>query len=308
MIGWYVHHQGQGHRQRAEALASELSRLTGHEVTGLSTLSRPEQWDGPWVDLPDDATDAPVAPTPGDQLHWVPVGGEGLLARTAAISTWIARARPAAVVVDVSVEVCLLARLHGVPVVSFVLPGHRDDTPHLTGLRTADALVSAWPPEVDPLSGVPDDVHARVVPLGGVSRFDGTPPTPADDLPWTVLGGGAWTGRDGVRDALAGASVAVTFAGQGSIADLAALQVPAVVVAADRPFGEQAATVTSLQAGPWPVVPATVEDALSRDLLLRASALDRTRWAGWCGRGAARRLAEVVADVAIGTRPTVVPA
>ena len=41
----------------------------------------------------------------------------------ARLSAWIAESRPRVIVVDVSVEVALLARLFGIPVVSVALPG-----------------------------------------------------------------------------------------------------------------------------------------------------------------------------------------
>ena len=50
MIGYYVHHQGRGHLGRARALARHLDE----PVTGLSSLSRPHDWRGPWRDLPED--------------------------------------------------------------------------------------------------------------------------------------------------------------------------------------------------------------------------------------------------------------
>ena len=48
-------------------------------------------------------------------------------------------------VVDQSVEVCLLARLHGVPVVAMTAPGRRTDPAHALGFGTASAVVGAWP-------------------------------------------------------------------------------------------------------------------------------------------------------------------
>ena len=72
MIGCYIHHHGAGHVSRAAAICHEVTAL-GHDVTGLSTLPRPERWQGQWVDLADDAV--PVDgdrqdPTAGGTLHW----------------------------------------------------------------------------------------------------------------------------------------------------------------------------------------------------------------------------------------------
>ena len=144
MIGYYVHHQGSGHLHRALTVAPHLPG----PVTGLSSLPRPAQWLGPWVELPrdDGATsyaDADV--TAGGQLHWAPLQDAGLRGRMSAVARWIDEHCPAAIVVDQSVEVCLLSRLHGVPVVALTAPGRRTDGAHLLGFGCATALVGAWP-------------------------------------------------------------------------------------------------------------------------------------------------------------------
>ncbi len=338
MIGYYIHHQGRGHLHRAGTLAAGLEEI----VTGLSSLPRPSWWRGPWVQLPRDdgqvlgprlarpAADA----TAGGQLHWVPPGDPGLRARAAAFSSWLEWARPRLVVVDVSVEAALLTRLHGVPVVSFVLPGRRVDVAHLTGFRIASELVAAWPPGARGMTpGLPDDVAERIRCLGAVSRFPVVPPTPRRPGPprVTVLqgrGGGALTSRDGeslralapdwewthlgggdgwvddpsvlVRDA----DVVVTNAGQGSLAEVAACRRPAVVIPAERPHDEQATTAAVLAAGGWPaLVTPTFPDSGWPQLLARAAGLDGRRWRGWCDGAAAQRFAEVLASPALGLRP-----
>lgn len=325
MIGYYVHHQGRGHAHRAQALAAALDE----PVAGLSSLPRPDGWLGPWVRLArDDADPAPVGVTAGGQLHWVPRGDPGLRERTAAVSAWIERTRPRLVVVDVSVEVALLVRLHGVPVVSVVLPGVRTDPAHLLGFRVSDALAAAWPAGAHELTrDLPDDVAARVTCIGAVSRIQPSPPGSRRPGPRrvTVLqgqGGGVLTSRTGDRlrelapdwewTALGGpsgwvedpstvlrdADVVVTNAGQGSVADVASLRRPAVVVAAERPFAEQVATARTLAAGDWPaLVLETFPESGWPDLLDRASSMDGSRWEDWCDGRAAERFARLVADV-----------
>jgi hypothetical protein len=110
VIGWYIHHVGLGHLHRAQAVRQQLGRA----VTGLSSLPRPSDWEGPWICLPrDDETE--YDPTAGGHLHWAPVHDDGLRNRMAIMSSWIQRCRPELIVSDVSVEVALLARLHGGP-------------------------------------------------------------------------------------------------------------------------------------------------------------------------------------------------
>ena len=105
-VGYYVHHVGHGHLHRATALARHLAATGGATVTGLSSLPRPADWPGPWVELArDDRGPAATGPaltstTAGGRLHWAPAGDEGLLDRTARVSAWLEQARPDVVVVD----------------------------------------------------------------------------------------------------------------------------------------------------------------------------------------------------------------
>lgn len=335
MIGYYIHHQGRGHVHRAQALAAAVEE----PVTGLSSLPRPEAWCGPWVQLePDDADPSPDAVTAGGQLHWVPRSDPGVRRRAATISGWLDGAGPRLVVVDVSVEVALLVRLHGVPVVTVVLPGVRTDPAHLLGFRVSDALVADWPANATALTpGLPADVADRITCIGAVSRFpdvqgaradaglsaraprDPGPPRVAvlqgqggglltsrtgdglralaPEWEWTGIGGpSAWL-EDPSR-VLRAADVVITTAGQGSIADVAGLGRPAIVIAAERPFEEQAVTARALASGEWPaiVLPEFPESGWP-ELLDRAAALDGTRWRPWCDGRAAARFADVVAGL-----------
>lgn len=329
MIGYYVHHHGRGHLHRALALAAALDE----PVTGLSSLPRPAGWAGPWLELPrDDDSASPHDVTAGGQLHWVPAGDPGLRARSAAVSAWLEAARPRLVVVDVSVEVALLARLHGVPVVSVVMPGRRTDPAHLLGFRASSALVTFSPlPARELVPDLPDDIAERVVSIGAVSRYapdaaaqarragarrvvvlmgrGGDPMTHLDasslqslapDWHWTVLGGaGGWV--DDVSAALRDADVVVTNSGQSGLADVAAHRRPAIVVPAERPFDEQASTASALERGDWPaIVLPTFPERGWPALLDRASRLDGDGWHRWCDSRAAHRFAGLVAEVADG--------
>lgn len=331
MIGYYVHHQGSGHLHRATTLARQATHR-GLEVTGLSSLPRPTDWPGAWVRLPrDDEGLLATGPTAHGRLHWVPLGDPGLLARTAAVSAWLAAARPACVVVDVSVEMAVLVRLHGVPVVAVVLPGTRGDPPHRLGLGVADALVAMWPAEASGmLRDVPADVLARVRPVGALSRFAVAAPgvrrpgppravllagTGGDDpdetrlerarrnspgWSWTVLSRarGRWLADP--RAALAEADVVITHAGQNALAEVAALRRPAVVVPQERPHDEQRTTARVLALGGWPaVVEHSWPDSGWAERLDRAAALDGRGWSRWCDGGAAERFLAVVESVAV---------
>ena len=171
-IGYYVHHQGQGHRRRATAIARQLTE----PVTGLGTGAAPQGWPGAWVELaPDDAPvvgdPALVDVTAGDVLHWVPRHHPGLLKRQRQIVDWLARERPALVVVDVSVEVTLLVRLCGIPVVVGAMPGGRTDAVNALAYDVAEALLAPWPYAAHPDSGWPASWWEKTWHVGGISAL-----------------------------------------------------------------------------------------------------------------------------------------
>jgi hypothetical protein len=274
-------------------------------------------------DLAPEATD----PTANGRLHWAPRSDSGLRTRTAQLSQWFDEHRPRLVVVDVSVEVALLARLHGIPVVTVVLPGQRNDTAHLLGFDVSDELVGLWPASArNMLPGLPDSIRDRVRPLGAVSRYPIRPAGPrrpgpprallmtgagGDDLraeqiksarrqstawEWVVLGNhGRW--EDDPRAALGDADVVVSNAGQNSLAEIAASRTPAIVIPQARPHEEQRTTAEALAAGGWPVL---VENRFPgggwSQRLDSALALDGARWSSWCDGRAAERFADLVAS------------
>lgn len=331
MIGYYVHHHGHGHLHRAQVLA-EACRMP---VTGLSSLPRPAAWTGDWVRLArDDDAEGPREPSARGQLHWAPLDDEGLRCRMAALSAWIAEHRPSVLVADVSVEVAMLARLHGVPVVSVVLPGDRGDVPHRAGLGLSSELVSFWPPTArDMVRGLASTDAARLRCLGALSRFGpdelagarrddgvrrvlvmngsgGGGPRPEDlerarasspGWEWLVLGGPAGTWVADPTAALRDADVVVTHAGQNALAEVAAARRPAVVVPQDRPHDEQRTTAGVLARGDWPAV---VHDSWPETgwgaRLDRAARMDGERWSSWCDGRAVHRFVGIVHAVAAG--------
>ncbi|GGL43848.1 hypothetical protein H9L10_11645 [Phycicoccus endophyticus] len=317
MIGWYVHHAGRGHATRAATVAAHLRR----PVTGLGCGPRPEGWPGEWLRLErDDRNPAPTDVSARGLLHWAPRHDEGLAARSARVARWAAVRHPALLVVDVSVEVALLARLCGVPVVVTALPGVRRDPAHELAYDLAEALLAPWPPGTHER-----DWPARWVekawPVGTVSRFDDRPlrPPARRDAPRVLLlwgCGGRSTGAqqvdaaraatpgwewvecagdasgEQVWQALLDADVVVTHGGQNAVAEVAAARRPAVVVAQPRPYDEQVATARAVEAAgvavgltEWPVPAAWPQ------LLQQARALGGHGWVRWSTRAGARAAA-----------------
>jgi predicted glycosyltransferase len=207
-IGWYVHHQGAGHLQRARAVAAALPRpctilgtLAGFDTAGLDCL-----------DLPDDRPLGVAAAFDGrdaeaerpEALHYAPLNHPGLRSRMARIAAWVERTEPALIVVDVSVEVALLARLLSVPTLVVRLAGTRNDQPHLEAFRSAAQLLAPFPAALDG-AGVPDWVRAKTVYAG----FLGAPAQAAAETTGDIVVVFGRGGAGGDRAALAAAARAV---------------------------------------------------------------------------------------------------
>ena len=324
MIGYYVHHHGRGHLHRALSVAAATDTV----VVGLSSLPRPAGWAGPWIVLPrDDEGPEPVDASAHGRLHWVPEMDSGLTARMAEISSWIADVEPALMVVDVSVEVSLLARLHGTPVVTTVLPGDRRDSAHDLVHSVARRIVAAWPGDAHGMTNGLEPHRDKVACVGGLSRFDGRPRPPKRDdgsrrvvvlagagdedghrwdvtgargqtpgWSWVVLGPGAgWV--DDPWDVLCTADVVVTHAGQNAIAEVAAARVPAVVVPRSRPFREQEIMASVLATDvrfPATACPGGLPGDGWGELLEATARLDGDRWSAWNDGEGARRVADVI--------------
>jgi hypothetical protein len=108
---------------------------------------------------------------------------------------------------------------------------------------------------------------------------------------WRVAGL-APRGTGDLWDLLQWADVVVTHAGQGAIAEVAAARRPAVVIAEDRPHGEQTATAAALGAADLAVA---LTDWPDPDrwpgLLQRAGQLDVGQWSRWAPAEAAQMAA-----------------
>lgn len=324
-----MHHHGRGHLARATSICARL-----HEpVTILSSLDVPGQPGVETVRLPrDDGRDSGTSFDDVDAngaLHWVPLHHGGLRDRMAMIADWVATHRPRVMIVDVSVEVTMLVRLLGVPVVVVAMPGERTDPPHELAYRVAEHILAAWPSTLYEPAWLAPHV-AKTTFVGGISRFDGRarPSRTDHDRPgvlvlngsggsdldvgaislcatahpeyrWSSLGvaGGPWV-EDPWPD-LCAADVVVSSAGQSSVADIAAARRPAIIIAAERPFIEQRATAGALErAGLAVVRPRWPEMSDWPGLIADARALGSTSWDRWRTADAADRAAAVIERIA----------
>lgn len=332
-IGYYVHHHGAGHRARAMAIADHA----GGRITLLGTDLAGRTGPHPHIDLPDDRINTTFDGVDGDAnrpeaLHYAPVDHDGVRRRVAAIAAWVADAQPALMVVDVSCEVAMLARLASVPTVCVRLGGRRDDAPHLQAFHAATAIIAPFAAALDnPMmpSWVRDkttycpgivtrpatvtvETGAVLVVLGaGGSSTAGTDWVRAaravPDRQWCVIGTCApvdevpanltmlgWVDDAGPRIARAG--VVVGSAGNGVVGVVTAARRPFICIPEQRPFGEQRDNATHLEAAGAAVVCDDAATADWRALIAAAERLDAAAAAALDDRdGAARAAAYLIA-------------
>jgi predicted glycosyltransferase len=204
-IGYYVHHHGDGHRQRALTIA----RAMPGRITLIGTGLAGRTGNIPSLDLPDDrptgieafdgrdgAADRPEA------LHYAPLDNAGVRTRTAKLAQWIDHQKPALMIVDVSVEVAMLARLMSTRTVYVRLAGRREDTPHLEAFRAVCALIAPFHAELDD-PATPSWIRCKTAFLPGLSAAKPRPGEGQTDTVLVVVGKG---GPPGSGDDLAAAA------------------------------------------------------------------------------------------------------
>lgn len=280
-IGYYVHHHGAGHRARAAAIAAASGRPVVLLGTGIGDAG---------IDLPDDRPpslrfdgldEAPCRPA---ALHYAPLDHAGIRSRVARITAWIAQERPSLMVVDVSAEVAMLARLASVPTICVRLNGERSDTAHLEAFRGATALLAPFSRMLE-APGTPDWVSKKTC------YFPGITAAPASDAPMArrvlvvygrggVPGDGKWIAAaaracpawewrvigpaharanmppnltfagwsDVPEREIARAAIVVGAGGDGLVGAVVAARRPFICIPESRPFSEQHATATGLAA------------------------------------------------------------
>lgn len=334
-IGYYVHHHGEGHRQRARAIAAQAPGRFTLIGTGVDEVSGPFET----LDLPDDrpldrdtfdGVDGEAARP--DALHYAPVHHDGVRERTRIFASWIAERRPALMVVDVSVEMAMLARLCATPTIYVRLAGARWDAAHLDAFRGAQALLAPFDPRCED-ADVPDWVLAKTFYSSGLGSFSplakktgnvilvafgrGGSRTAAKDLEdaaratpdrqWRVIGSldgpapespnleiAGWVDR--ADEEIGSAGIVIGGAGDGVLGAVAAAGKAYVCIPEDRPFGEQLAKASALEAagaavvlGSWP------PGAKWPEVLRKASAIGSGAIAGFHDRhGAAKAAANIL--------------
>ncbi|MEN3973447.1 glycosyltransferase [Sphingomicrobium sp. XHP0235] len=155
-IGYFVHHQGRGHLNRAAAIAARLVErrpvtLFSHrfdeavpldariETVHLPSLFEPEGTEP--VAMPETATP--------ETLHCAPLGWPGITRAIATLGRWFESARPALFITDVSAELAQFARIASVPHVAVLQHGDRCDAGHASAYDGAIGLLAPYHAALD---------------------------------------------------------------------------------------------------------------------------------------------------------------
>ncbi|GMM93381.1 hypothetical protein [Qipengyuania sp. MTN3-11] len=206
-IGYFVHHQGRGHAERAAAIANRLAdrrpvtlfcarddifpeldprivletipslfEPTGREAPAMSALPMPET------------------------VHCAPLGWPGITSAFSRIAQGFAERRPALFVTDVSAELAQLARLCSVPHVAVLQHGERGDPGHMAAYDGAVGLLAPYAEALEQQDR-PARLRAKTRYFSGVGIDCSSPIEkakarvrlgldPEDDLVLVIAGGG----------------------------------------------------------------------------------------------------------------------
>lgn len=105
-------------------------------------------------------------------LHYAPLNVRGLKQRNNLLATFFAQEEKLLLIVDVSVEITLLARLCGVPTVVIRQHGLRNDLPHRLAYESAELIIAPYPAYMGG-NGQEDSFQDKTFFSGGFSRYTG---------------------------------------------------------------------------------------------------------------------------------------
>lgn len=168
-IGYFVHHQGRGHAERAAAIANELIgmrpvTLFCAKPTIFPSLDpRVNVVDIPSLFGPsgDEAPMLTALPAPST-VHCAPIGWPGIREAMAIIANWFCETNPALFITDVSAELGQFARLCSVPHVAVLQHGERTDPAHMAAYESAVGLLAPYSVDLeqsDRMAWMKDKTH-----------------------------------------------------------------------------------------------------------------------------------------------------
>lgn len=160
-IGYYAHHHGSGHCRQADKLAALLPADQRSHLTVFTSLSAETYTFNSIPELQvirlaaeDELESDTLKGRAGEywhpnSLHYSPVGNSNIQKRSHKILDSIHKLNIELMIIDVSVEVAMLCRAASIPYLYVILPGVRDDTPHLNAFAGALAMIAPYPEALD---------------------------------------------------------------------------------------------------------------------------------------------------------------
>lgn len=180
-IGYFVHHQGRGHAERAAAIVNALPAERPVTIFCARDDIFPALRPGVEIALipslfeasGNEAAGMAGLPTP-DTLHCAPVGWPGIREAMGRMARWFSEQDPALMVSDVSAEVAQLARICSVPHVKVLQHGDRSDPGHQAAYAGAAGLLAPFHEDLAQHDW-PDWMRAKTFFAGGLG-LSGTLP------------------------------------------------------------------------------------------------------------------------------------
>jgi UDP-N-acetylglucosamine:LPS N-acetylglucosamine transferase len=212
-------------------------------------------------------------------LHYAPLGVEGIRTRTAIMTDCFMEMYPMLLIVDVSVEVTMLARLCGIPTIVMLQHGRRTDRAHRNAYESAELLIAPFAESLASAESREQFSHKTLY-SGGFSRYTTVDPEGraveqrnniavllgkggtsvdaafirflaehAKEYSFHVIGFGEqelggkniiWHGhQDNPLELLCACSVVIGNAGHNTVMEMADLNKRFICIPEERPFEEQ---------------------------------------------------------------------
>jgi hypothetical protein len=291
-IAFYIHHHGAGHFMRSLAIAkalkhdkivflgSGLASFKDEIPAKIRVIELP-------LDVPGDEEPALEEDADVDCFHYAPLQVTGITRRVAMMTKFFMENQPVLLIVDVSVEVALLARLCGIPTVVMRQHGERTDLPHLLAYQSAELLIAPFSRGME--TSKDDNVIKKTFYSGGFSRYEAetNPVKTYQDQVAIIIGQGGssidaesiffiakacptlyfhvlgdvalsqkeavtnvtFHGRIGnVKEVLLKCGLVIGNLGHNTVMEVAALNKPFIGIPEARPFEEQVDKARSIQA------------------------------------------------------------
>jgi len=150
-VGYFVHHQGRGHAERAASIANALIDQRGVTLFCAKPDIFPElDKRVEIIRIPSlfesrgDEAPAMASLAMPQTVHCAPLGWPAITSAFAVIAQWFEKVGPALFITDVSAELAQLARLCSVPHVAVLQHGERSDPGHMAAYDSAVGLLAPF--------------------------------------------------------------------------------------------------------------------------------------------------------------------